>query len=226
MRNAMRNPTRNARHLVLAAAVALGFAGCALTSKSKPLEVRYFTPAHAEAPDGEPALAGPAPGTAPALELRLGRVDAASYLREKIAYRDSANEVGYYETLRWTEAPDAFVRRALGRALFQQHGLEEVVSGIAPQLEVELTAFEEVRAPKHVVRVEMTWKLRDHRNVLFQRTVRVEKPVDDAAPGAIAAAMGVALDEAVETTVTDVVAALTRARVRSDTEVPDARVAR
>jgi ABC-type uncharacterized transport system auxiliary subunit len=199
---------------------------CALTSKSKPLEVRYFTPAHADAAAGSATLAGPAPGTAPALELRLGRVDAASYLREKIAFRDSEHEVGYYETLRWTETPDAYVRRALGRALFQQHGLEEVVSGIAPQLEVELTAFEEVRAPHHVVRVEMTWKLRDHRNVLLQRTLAVEKPVDDAAPGAIAVAMGHALDEAVESIATDVVAALARARVRSDTEVPDARVAR
>jgi ABC-type uncharacterized transport system auxiliary subunit len=210
-----------------ATVVLLLLAGCALTSKSKPLEVRYFTPAHAAPPAASPPLAGPAPtAAAPALELRLGRVDAASYLREKIAYRDSDHELGYYETLRWTEPPDAFVRRALARALYQQHGLEEVVSGVAPQLEVELTAFEEVRAPHHVVRVEMTWKLRDHRNVLLQRTVLVEKPVDDADPGAIAPAMGAALDEAVETIVTDVVAELTRARVRSGTEVPDARVAR
>jgi ABC-type uncharacterized transport system auxiliary subunit len=204
--------------------VSLG--ACALTSKSKPLEVRYFTPARPDPPAASPPLAGPEPKAAPPLELRLGRVDAASYLREKIAFRDSDHEVGYYETLRWTEAPDAFVRRALGRALFQQHGLEEVVSGIAPQLEVELTAFEEVRAPRHVVRVEMTWKLRDHRNVLLQRTVAVEKPIDDASPGAIAVAMGAALDEAVEAIVTDVIAELTRARVRSGAEVPDARVAR
>jgi ABC-type uncharacterized transport system auxiliary subunit len=202
-------------------------AGCALTSKSKPLEVRYFTPGLRVAPDASPPLAGPAPGgTAPALELRLGRVDAASHLREKIAFRDSDHEVGYYETLRWTETPDAFVRRALDRSLFQQHGLAEVVSGIAPQLEVEVTAFEEVRAPRHVVRVELTWKLRDRRNVLRQRTVAVEKPIEDVAPDAIAVAMGSALDEAVETIVTDVVAELTRARVRSGTEVPDARVAR
>jgi ABC-type uncharacterized transport system auxiliary subunit len=210
----------------------LVLAGChlggALTAKGKTLEVRYFTPVtHAPAGEGaaSPPAAGPVP-EAPPLELRLGRVEAASYLREKIAFRDSGEEVGYYETLRWTETPDAFARRALGRALFQDHGLAEVVSGVAPQLEVEVTAFEEIRAPKHLARVEITWKLRDHRNVLVQRVARVEKPVDGDAPGAIADAMGAALDEAVETVAGDVIAELRRPRVRSGTEVPDARVAR
>jgi ABC-type uncharacterized transport system auxiliary subunit len=214
------------------AVVGLALAGCnlggALTSKGKPLEVRYFTPVtQAADADGaaSPPAAGPVP-EAPPIELRLGRVEAASYLREKIAFRDSGEEVGYYETLRWTEPPDAFVRRALGRALFQDHGLAEVVSGVAPQLEVEVTAFEEVRAPRHVARVEMTWKLRDHRNVLVQRVARVEKAVDGDAPGAIASAMGAALDEAVEAIAGDVITELRRPRVRSGAEVPDARVAR
>ncbi len=190
-------------------------AGCALTRKSSPMEVRYFTPARPGASSAaSPPLAGPAPAVPARLQLRLGRVDGASYLTQKMAYRDSANEVGYYETLRWTESPEAFVRRALERALFEQHGVQEVVSGVAPALEIEVTAFEEVRAPRHVVRVELTWKLRDHRTVLVQRTVVVERPVADAADGelgnVVANATGEALAEAVEAVVAGVVTELNR----------------
>src|SRR5579859_2713520 len=123
----------------LVAAASIGAAGCALLSKSDPVVPRYFSPEPAAA--AEPALVVPA---AAPLELRLGRVNAGSYLRDKIVFRNSAYEVGYYEERRWTEKPEAYVRRALARALFDRRGIHQVISGPAPTLEVEVTAFEEV----------------------------------------------------------------------------------
>jgi uncharacterized lipoprotein YmbA len=189
-------------------------AGCALTRKSKPMDVRYFAPT--PRPVAESTLAGPAPAPGGALELRLGNVRAATYLGEKIAFRDSELEVGYYETLRWTENPEEYLRAGLSRALFEQHGVKEVVSGLSPTLEVQLTAFDELREPKHVARVEVVWKLRDHRSVLRQRTVTVERPIanrgKDDQGEALAGAMGAALAEVVDSVVADVLTELGRPR--------------
>jgi cholesterol transport system auxiliary component len=85
-------------------------------------------------------------------ELRLGRVTAASYLGERIVFRDSNYELGYYEERRWTERPEAFLRRAVARALFEDRGLRRVVSGAATTLDIELTELTELRSPP-VVRV-------------------------------------------------------------------------
>ena len=67
------------------AVAALALAGCALSSKAKPLEFHYFS---AESP----AAAAPAahPAARDALRLRLGPVAAADYLRYRIVRRDSA----------------------------------------------------------------------------------------------------------------------------------------
>src|SRR5689334_17259795 len=70
--------------------VALSVFGCALTSKSEPLEPRYYSP------ERYGAMSKPAPAAAgPAVELRLGHVGAASYLDERMVYRDSDYELGY-----------------------------------------------------------------------------------------------------------------------------------
>jgi cholesterol transport system auxiliary component len=190
---------------------------CALTSKGKSVDVRYYSVGSAAPRTASPPSAGLAASPAPTqLELRLGRVEAASYIREKIAFRDSSVEVGYYETLRWTESPEAYLRRALERSFFQEQKVQELVSGAGPTLEVELSAFEEVRAPEHVARVEVTWKLRVARTVQIQRTVAVDRPIEATPAGqekgvALAAAMARALDDAVDAVVSDVVAELLRA---------------
>jgi len=118
--------------------------GCALTDKSDPLEIRYFTP---QSSGGSAPAQTAVPAAAESLGLSLGRVRASAYLRERIAFRASANELGFYEGLRWTERPESYLRRALSSSLFEQRGLEQVLAGPGATLEVELISFEETREP-------------------------------------------------------------------------------
>ncbi|MEY2936160.1 MAG: hypothetical protein RL033_6909, partial [Pseudomonadota bacterium] len=88
--------------------------GCALLSKSQPFSPRYFSPdAEETAAQHTAAKQTAAASTSPPLELRLGQIDAAAHLEERIAYRPSQGELGYYDSWRWTEPPQAYLRRAL-----------------------------------------------------------------------------------------------------------------
>jgi cholesterol transport system auxiliary component len=170
---------------------------CALLSKAEPLVPRYFTPEN-----GSTASTAPrAPVRAPASEtrqLRLGRVMGGSQLRERIMFRDSAHGLGYYEDRRWTERPEAYLRRALARTLFEERGLVRVVSGSAPTLEAELVAFEDILAPEHKARVQVIITLDGDRVGSLQETITVEQPVPgdaqaddaDAMIDALAIALG------------------------------------
>jgi cholesterol transport system auxiliary component len=164
---------------------------CALLSKAPPLQPRYFTPE-----DGPALFAGGAEArasTSGAMLLRLGRVSAGPHLRERIVYRDSDHEVGYYEDRRWTERPEAYLRRALARMLFEERGLQRAVSGVAPTLEVELVAFEEIRAPAHKARMQVIITLDDDRVSSLEETITVEQDVPsvakDQSAGALAATL-------------------------------------
>lgn len=175
---------------------------CALTSKAQPLSPRYFSP------DEGNAAAPPAQSPAP-LELRLGEIEAAAHLEQRIAYRPSAGELGYYESWRWTEPPQAYLRRALERELFERRGLVRVVSGSSPTLSVELTSFEELRGNPARARVELSIVLRGDRRALLERTLRKELPVPAGAsdePLRLTSALSRALDSAV-TEVADLVSA-------------------
>jgi cholesterol transport system auxiliary component len=156
------------------------------------------------------------------MQLRLGRVAPASYLRDRIAYRDTQAEVGFYTRFRWAEPPEAYVRRGLARELFEQRHLREIVSGTGPSLDLDLLAFEEIRAPRHVARITVSWRLRDGRTVLVQRSATIERPIARAAPddqpAAIVDAMADALAAIIGAVTDDVVAELSRAR----DEVPPA----
>lgn len=168
-------------------------AGCALTNKATPTIPRYFTPELPAAAQPTAARAG--------VELQLGRVSASSHIRDKIIYRNSSYEVGFYDDLLWTERPDSYLRRALSQVLFEQERLRSVVSGMAPVLDVELVNFEEVRGPEHKALVRFTLRLRDDHMVRLEQTVKVERPIAAVskaqAPAAIAAALGDALGSAV-----------------------------
>jgi cholesterol transport system auxiliary component len=145
--------------------------GCALLTKSEPVIPRYFSP---EAPAlSEPTVARDAAG----LELRLGRVNADAYIKDRIVHRDSAYEVGYYDDRVWTEKPEAYVRRALARALFDERGVTQLLSGAGATLDVDVVAFEEVRAPAHVARIELVYVIYDDRVVRLSRSVVVERPI-------------------------------------------------
>jgi cholesterol transport system auxiliary component len=210
------------RSLVVVMIAATLSAGCALTSKAEPNVYRYFTPEGLDAPS--PAAAGPmrvGTGVASSIQLRLGRVTAAAYLREEIAYRDSSFEVSYLDDARWTERPDAFVRRALARVLFEERGMHQIVSGAGATIEVELSAFEELRSPRHAARVQVTWTLRDDQVVRVEETFAVERALSAkgaAAPSDIARALASALDEAVNRIAARTIDVLGRAPPASSAE--------
>lgn len=174
--------------------------GCALLSKSEPLEWRYFEVDDAPSYQG-PASSGAEQGQAP--RLRLGLVKASRHLDQRIVSRTSAHELTYYEDLRWTSEPDDFVRRSLVRNLYEKAGLSRVISGIAPTLEVELTAFEEINdGGKRRAHVTLESVLHDDRVQLSQHTVEVESETsgsDGDAAQALVAALGRALAKAVAT---------------------------
>jgi cholesterol transport system auxiliary component len=195
--------------VAFAAALSASALGCAFFTKSKPVMLRYFTPETTSAPR-QPA--GVAMAMRPeGLDLRLGRVNAASYLKDRIAFRDRSFEIGYYEELRWTEKPEAYLRRALGRALFEEQGVRQIVSGVGTTLDVDLDAFEEVRSPRHEARIQITWALRDDERVRLQETFAIDRPIASAGgPGELAAAMAGAFDESVRHVVVRVMAALAK----------------
>jgi|HubBroStandDraft_6_1064221.scaffolds.fasta_scaffold129946_2 cholesterol transport system auxiliary component len=168
---------------------------CALLTKAAPVEPRYFSPEMAVAKHVEPA-------SPIALELRLGRVNAGAYLKDRIVRRDSTYEVSYYDERLWTEKPETYVKRALAQAIFDERGVRQVRSGAALTLEVDVLAFEEVMKPAHVGRVELSYVLYDDRVVQLSRSVVVERPIaaakGDAAADAIVEALASAMSSAVD----------------------------
>lgn len=179
--------------------LALCVSGCALTNKSDPITPRFFTPDVASVQltsAGADAAVNPAGNRPP---LRLGRVIAGAHLREKIAYRTTAHEVGYYEERRWTERPDVFVKRALERRLFESGAFEHVVSGEAPTLEVEVLAFGEVRGDQPHAEVKLRVMLHDDRVVRYEETVAVDRNYDATAKGKNAEALAGAVATALAT---------------------------
>ena len=168
--------------------------GCTFFAKSEVAYPRFFTPELAK-------LASPEESRQSRLELRLGRVTAGSYISEKMVYRESSYEIGFYDYRLWTERPEMYLRRALERVLFEEEGLRSIVSGAAPTLDVELVGFEELKAPQHEALVRISFAVHDARAVLLQETLAVEQPIAKASSGreadAVAEALGEALRKAV-----------------------------
>ncbi len=187
-----------AARLVIALAL-LGCAGCALTSKSDSIVLRYFSPVTVT--QRTTAAQTDDRRAPPEIALRLGRVNGARHLKEKIAYRDSAYELAFYDELRWTDKPEAFVRRALRGALFEEHRARQLVGGGGLTLDVDLDAFEEIKAPRHAARVSVTWTLRDDQLVLAEESFLIERAFaprgEGDGPAALVAALSGALDDAV-----------------------------
>lgn len=149
--------------------LSVALASCALLGKNDPVVPRYFTPQY----EFEGSKAAPHPE----LRLRLGRVSAWTHLRERMVIRNSPQELSYAEDRRWTERPEVYLKAALGRTLFEERGLVEALSGVAPTLEVELAAFEELPKPKSHVRLQALVMLHDDRSGRMEETVVVEEPV-------------------------------------------------
>jgi cholesterol transport system auxiliary component len=148
---------------------ALSLAGCSFFGKQAPLHPRYYDP--------EPAAVS-AGGAVSGKSMRIGHVVGASHLRERIAYREGERELGFYEQRRWTERPETYLRRALSRELFERRGVTQLVSGVAPTLEVELTDFSEHKTPTHSARAEARVLLVEARSVRFEHTFMVSVPIE------------------------------------------------
>src|SRR5262249_24489929 len=150
-----------------------------------------------------PVAAANTEGAATAPALRLGRVSAAAHLRERIVFREANRELGFYETRRWTEAADAYLRRALADVLFERQRIHRSLGGAGIRLDVELRDFEEVLAPRPMAHARATFVLHDGRTVLREQTVDVERPIASAGKGesesadAAVQAMSMALAELV-----------------------------
>jgi cholesterol transport system auxiliary component len=185
--------------------------GCALLTKSEPVVPRYFSPESVEP-------AGPR-ATATGLELRLGRVNSDAYIKDRLVHRDSDFEIGYYDDRVWTDKPEAYVRRALARALFDERGLTQQLSGVGATLDVDIVAFEEVRAPVHLARVKLVYVVYDDRVVRLSSSLVVERPIPpskgDAAANEAVHAISLALVAAV-----DAVAAAAASELRSEEAGP------
>jgi uncharacterized lipoprotein YmbA len=195
--------TMPAKAYVCSGLCALNLAACALTSRSEPLSVRYYT-----LEDGSPE---PAPKQAQGIELRMGRVEASKYLGEEIAFRDTQHELQFSDSLRWTEKPEEYLRRALTRMLYQERGLTRAFSGGAPTLDVELVEFDVLRGAQPKVRLQAIAILHDDRRSQLEETITVERPVDgpvDDRSEAAAAAFSAALRAAVSSVADRVIAAL------------------
>lgn len=202
---------------------------CALTNKAQPTIPRFFSPElPANANPNKDAQLRRA-GGGPTLELRLGRVQSAAHIREKIIYRNSQHELGFYDELLWTEKPEAYLRRALTQTFFEEEGVRSIVTGAGSTLDVELVSFEEIRQPQHTAQVRVRLVLRDDRAVRLEQTLQVERPIPEVEksqlPGAIAGAMGEALREVVHQISARVIPELTPPPVGPVTPTGPARAA-
>ena len=79
--------------------------GCALTSRSTPMQIRYFSPIPAASTKqaSPPMHASTAPEPRDLPRIRIGSVTPSDHLREDIARRTSPFELELYSTRRWTE---------------------------------------------------------------------------------------------------------------------------
>lgn len=169
--------------------------GCALTSRSTPMQIRYFSPLAASPtkPASAPLHASIAQISGEPPRVRIGSIRPSDHLREDIARRMSPYELELYPTRRWTEAPETYVQRALAEALFEDRALAEAVSGAAVTLSVDVLAFEEVAGGG---RVQLGYRLADERSVLASGVITVERQASEPGFVPIVAAIGKALDDA------------------------------
>jgi uncharacterized lipoprotein YmbA len=174
--------------------------GCALLGKGKPLAVRYF--------DLDANEAYHPNARAQSARLRLGSVSAVRAIDRRFASREGAHELSYHEAWRFTDQPEKFLARDLGHNLFERAGVTRVVSGLAPTLEVQLTAFEQ-RPDAHKVHVAALAVMHDDRVQLWQREFEGELPIGEGESAeAIAEALSKALAQVAARVTEETLAAL------------------
>jgi ABC-type uncharacterized transport system auxiliary subunit len=172
-------------HLDLALLGLFLAAGC-IASPRTPQPVRYFA-VESRVPLEPPVRVGTG------MSVRLRRVRAAAWLGEPIAFRQFDVEVGVYGGLKWCEPPAKTVERTLADELFTRQAFVSAEER-APQLDVEVTEFVEVLAPKHEARISIVASLEDENGRgLFRETVTEAEPIVQDDPAWLARSMGEAL---------------------------------
>lgn len=170
---------------------------CALLSKGDQGTPRFFSLERASDRTSAASVEAPAPRADPE-ELRLGRITGAPHLEERLVFRESPYEILYYRDLRWTEPPELCLERLLARALYEERGLRHVVGGAGPTLDVQLTAFDEIRLAPHFARVQAIVRMHDERLVLWEETLTIDRPIVLGDDGDVAVAAVDALGEAMQ----------------------------
>ncbi len=157
---------------------------------------------------------------APRTTLRLAVDDvkiAPEYRTDRLAYRESPYDIGYYGYHRWAAPPEALVRRALRERLAAAGlfaSVEEATGGAADlRLEGVVEAIVEVDAKgRWSGRLALALALRDpaRPEAILSRRYDVSRPAAAKAPIEVVKAIGAALDDAVAAFVADAEKALAR----------------
>jgi len=167
--------------------------GCLLRTSEPP---RFFRPASAtlDAAAGDEAV----PPATEGIPIRLRAVRSEPFLRERIVWRVSEVEYGFYEQRRWIDLPAHYVDRALRIRLRSTPGLRLTNDPRAAAIYVDVLAFDDLLMPTHAASVTLAVALEDPtRGRPWERTFSARANIGDDDPTSMARAMGQALDEAV-----------------------------
>ena len=129
--------------------------------------------------------------------LRLGRVRAADHLTNRMVWRVSDVEYGFYELARWTEAPREYLERTLSKTLFQTRGIPESLGPEAHVLDAKLVGFEEDLSDGRHARVAVAFHLQRGGAVLWTATLESLVPIASNDRAQAAAAIRGALTDVV-----------------------------
>ncbi len=152
---------------------------------------RFFDPAL------PPSSAAPQP--VGEVVVRLRKVNATSAVKDRIQWRKSEVETGFYESERWATEPAYVLWTALRRELFEVRGLRSGGPRAPFVLDVELSAFEEVLLPEHKVRVKVTVVLATQEETALRvQTYEGLRAVESEDAEAMARAMGLALRDVID----------------------------
>ena len=178
---------RLAVRTIAALALALSPLSCAIVTRGKTLDLHWYTPERVRPQTGSTEMQA-------TCDLRLASVTSGADLGPRINFGDGLYRMGQYEDLLWTERPEHYMRRAIGRTLFEQGAFRRALTGRATTLDVELLDFEEVKTPtQHAARIAVRVVVASDR-VLAERTVVFAEPVVGGSFESFVATMAGVLD--------------------------------
>jgi ABC-type transport auxiliary lipoprotein component len=148
---------------------------CALTAKSSPVHVRYFAP----------EISAQRPAAPCSRVIHVGKVSSSAHLRYRMVRRRSPVELEVIDSTRWTEYPEAYLKRSFERRLgVQQNDSESTTVSLA------LLAFDDVeRGAQHFARIEVEYEVTDDERPLARGVVAEERAATGADPRSVVEAM-------------------------------------